>query len=261
MMSFDMQLKANKKLGQHFLHDKNILARIIEAADIHPHERVLEIGPGLAVLTKELLSAGAHVVAIEKDKRFIDILRELYIELIQGDALDFDWVSLLEEKDWKFVSNLPYAISSMALRLALYNRKPPTKLVVLLQKEVVDRALELIRPSKKPKGSLLALMVALASKEAHQVCRVPRGAFSPPPKVESAVLSITPLAPRQRLDRWGIDPEEVMKVAKRGFAHPRKLLASNLEIDPSLLGSIGVNPKARPENLSAEQWVQLAKLI
>ena len=263
---------ANKRLGQHFLIDQAALEAVVESASIKPGDRVLEVGPGLGVLTRELLDRGADVVAIEQDRRFVEYLRgKEGVRVIHGDAASVHWHELIGEGTWKFVSNLPYGITSLALRKALWAPKPPEVVSVLVQREVAERAVALT-PSSSPfargraKGSLLSLMVALASSSARIVRRVPPGAFYPPPKVESAVLQIVPMSWEERQKKWGIEPEKIMEVAKKGFAHPRKLLASNLKSAGMPEGghggpplrAIGVNEKARAEELSPDDWARLA---
>ncbi len=261
-------LRPNKNLGQHFLIDKNILGKIVDAADLHKNDLVMEVGPGLGVLTEALVERGASVKAIEKDRNFIEHLSAIKnVEVESGDAAKLDWSTLVKDESWKFVSNLPYAITSLALRKALYEvDQVPELVVVLIQREVAERIVPR-RSSNvaRPKMSLLSLMVALAAKEVAIVHRVPAGAFYPPPKVESAILRIVPMSHVARRTLWGIEPEEVMKTAKLGFAHPRKLLQRNLNIDNSrweqMVQEIGINGKARAEELSVEQWVSLSKIV
>ncbi|MEI7512740.1 MAG: 16S rRNA (adenine(1518)-N(6)/adenine(1519)-N(6))-dimethyltransferase RsmA [Candidatus Uhrbacteria bacterium] len=246
---------ANKRLGQHFLVDVHALASVVEAAEIQKGERVLEIGPGLGVLTSALIESGAEVTAVERDRRFGEFLQSKFpehFELIEGDASRLDWENQFKKKDWKLVSNLPYSISSLALRKALYAAHPPTSLVVLVQREVAERAI-----ARDQKHSLLSLMVAFSSHESGIVKRVPAGAFFPPPKVESAILRIYPMTQEERLAVWGRDPEQIMALAKRGFAHPRKLLASNLQIPRTTLVEAGIPEQARAEDLRPEDWARL----
>jgi len=244
---------ANKRLGQHFLIDAAALETIVEAASIKRGDRVLEVGPGLGVLTRALIEKGAEVSAIEQDRRFVEYLQPVSgLRVVHGDAATVHWHELVKGDAWKFVSNLPYSITSLALRKALWAPKPPEVVVVLIQREVAERAV-----AKDGKTSLLSLMVGLASASARIVRRVPPGAFYPPPKVESAILQVVPMPWAEREQRWGIDPEKIMHVAKKGFAHPRKLLSSNLEIAPTLLSEFGLNPKARAENLAPEDWAKL----
>ncbi|OGL74521.1 ribosomal RNA small subunit methyltransferase A [Candidatus Uhrbacteria bacterium RIFCSPHIGHO2_12_FULL_60_25] len=264
-------VRPNKRLGQHFLIDRAALQAIVEAADLKRGDVVLEVGPGLGVLTGALLDHGARVTAIEQDRTFVAYLEKIYPDLTvsHGDAATIHWHDIVGVKPWKFVSNLPYSITSLALRKALWAPRPADRVVVLVQREVAERAV-----ARSGKTSLLSLMVALASRSARIIRRVPAGAFYPPPKVESAVLEIVPMPWSDREKRWGIDPEKVMEVAKRGFAHPRKQLASNLasplhvlaqraapvqgkEAVVSVLVSLGLDPKTRAEDLSPDEWAKL----
>lgn len=260
---------ANKRLGQHFLVDPSALADIVEAAEIKKGDLVLEIGPGLGVLTDALLKAGAHVTAVERDRRFVEYLESRItnheLRIVSGDASKLDWENHFKKKDWKFVSNLPYSITSLALRKALYAKHPPSNLVVLVQREVAERAVARRKTQDaKLKHSLLSLMVAFASHEARIVKRVSQGSFFPPPKVESAILQITPMTQQERRAIWGRDPEEIMALAKRGFAHPRKLLTSNLGLKQdavTVMSKAEVALKARAEDLRPEDWQRLAEVL
>jgi 16S rRNA (adenine1518-N6/adenine1519-N6)-dimethyltransferase len=252
--------RPNKKLGQHFLIDSSVLTAAVHAAEIRKGDTVLEIGPGLGVLTTALLATGARVCAIEQDRSFIPYLHERFrnlpLTVTHGDASKISWADVVGEGSWKCVSNLPYAITSLAIRLALYAPHPAVRVVVLIQKEVAERCI-----ARDGKTSLLSLMVALACSSARIVRTVPAGAFYPPPKVTSALLDIQAMTLREREARWGMDPERIMAFARKGFAHPRKLLASNLKMDAQMLSNIGVNPKARAEDLSPEQWAELARTM
>ena len=253
---------ANKALGQHFLIDHAALEAIVGAADIHAGECVLEIGPGLGVLTRSLAQAGTDVVAIEQDRRFLDEI-SLIARVVHGNAVDLDWNDLLGSRPWKFVSNLPYSITSFALRKALWETRPPERVVVLIQREVAERCVE---TAERPKGktSLLSLMIALSCSSARIVRRVPPGAFFPPPKVDSAVLELVPRSVDERQELWGIDPQKIMHLAKQGFAHPRKQLASNLGGDATIktaLADITGFEKVRAEDLTPAQWAQLTRRI
>lgn len=272
----EMGSGANKRLGQHFLLDTRVLDKIIDAADIQPGETVLEIGPGLGVLTRRLIEAGARVIAIERDRRFVEYLNthvfdrsgtssfarggsgiELHedhssSEIVSGDAAELDWMALVEDKTWKFVANLPYSITSFALRQALYNTNPPAKIVVLIQKEVAERAI-----AKEQKQSMLSLMVALASSSAKIIAKAPPSSFYPPPKVDSVVLEIMPMSLDERMAKWGMNPEEVMKIVKQGFAHPRKKLSSNLGLTTERAMKLLPDTNTRAEDMTTEQWVTL----
>lgn len=264
--------RPEKALGQNFLIDVSVLVSVIEAASLTKEDTVLEIGPGLGVLTEDLLSSGASVYAIERDRKFIDYLVSRFgvkgqrFFLTQGDAVTLDWMRLLpEDMSWKLVSNLPYAISSYALRSALWAPRPASRVVVMLQREVAKRALALLSNKMEPsRASLLSLMVALSCSSGQIVRRVPASAFFPPPKVESAVLELIPMTHQERHERWRIDPEYIMQVAKQAFAHPRKQLFSSLdvreraeELSVRLVVPVGV----RPETLSADQWAELTRFL
>ncbi len=254
--------RPNKSLGQHFLIDPGALRAIVEAAAIHKGEMVLEVGPGLGVLTRALASVGAQVLAIEQDRRFLDEVAPV-ARVIHGNAVEQDWDALIGDVPWKFVSNLPYSITSFALRKALWETRPPERVVVLIQREVAERCIE---TAERPKGktSLLSLMIALACSSARIVKRVPPGAFFPPPKVDSSVLELIPRTQHDRQALWGIDPEAIMQFAKKGFAHPRKQLASNLGgeegVKLALLNITG-SERVRAEDLTPTQWAELAKQL
>lgn len=265
---------ANKALGQHFLIDPTALASIVSAANIHEGDQVLEIGPGLGVLTEALLRAGASVRAIEQDRRYIEYLQVRFrdygerFRVIHGDAARLSWSEVLDPRPWKLVSNLPYSITSLALRLSLWSPNVPERVVVLIQREVAERATSLannVMGHMKGKTSLLSLMIALTASETKIVKRVPAGAFFPPPKVESAVLALTPMSWPQREEYWNISVESVMELAKKGFAHPRKLVTSNLQLTALEQRQLEKNelllPGQRAEGLSPQKWVTLTKEI
>ncbi len=263
---------ANKRLGQHFLIDPKVLEVIVTSADIHLGDRVLEVGPGLGVLTRALLEKGAKVVAIEQDRRMVDYLQRSIPPLkirggaegggdrvVHGDAAVLDWHALLGEGAWKFVANLPYSITSLALCKALWAPHPPQVTVVLVQCEVAERVVSVADGSKHGKTSLPSLMIALACSSARIVRLVPPTAFFPPPKVDSAVLQLVPMTWAERREKWGIEPEKIMAVAKRGFTHPRKFLVSNLGVPETsmILHKLGLSEKVRAEDLSPVAWAQL----
>ncbi len=267
-----LSARPEKAFGQNFLIDQSILSAVVEAAELTPTDAVLEIGPGLGVLTEDLLATGAQVYAIERDRKFIDYLRSHFelqkqrFILTQGDAAELNWNELLpSDRPWKFVSNLPYAISSYALRMALWAPRPATRVVVMLQREVAERALALLHNNKGgARSSLLSLMVALRCESGSIVRRVAPGCFFPSPKVESAILLLIPFTPEKQRSRWGIEPERIMQLAKRGFAHPRKQLFSTLEIRDraeELAAAIQTTKEVRPEALSVDQWAALACLL
>lgn len=276
----EMGKRPNKRLGQNFLIDLSVVHVALEAGRVGKGDLVLEVGPGLGVLTEALLEAGADVLAIEKDRAFAERLTSLHPEsdshlrVIEGDASQLDWFDLrtyrptdLRTCTWKFIANVPYSITSLLLRKTLWNSNPPSIGIVLIQKEVAERCIGCFK--KDGDRSLLSLMIGLSCSSARIVRNVPARCFYPPPKVDSALLEFIPLSIAERKERWGIDPEQVMKVAKVAFAHPRKQMASNLaglqnrtkqDIE-AILESLHVNPKIRSEELSIQDWVNLTRAL
>ncbi|MEK6531973.1 MAG: 16S rRNA (adenine(1518)-N(6)/adenine(1519)-N(6))-dimethyltransferase RsmA [Deltaproteobacteria bacterium] len=274
MAVFDSALKfkrifPKKRLGQHFLVDKNILARIISTAQIGRGEHVLEIGPGGGNLTECLLNAGARVVAVEIDRGLCGHLRERFLgvenlEIIEGDALKMSFSGFAGDagSTMKVVSNLPYNISGPVIAKFLKERAAFSAMLLMLQKEVAERLVA--RPSTKEYGALTVLTRAYA--EVKREFDVPPGAFRPAPKVTSTVVSIRVLpAPAVNID----DEAFFWFVVKGAFSHRRKTIIN------SLAGSIGLSKpqiasalsdcaiaaQRRPETLALDEFGALAKAL
>jgi 16S rRNA (adenine1518-N6/adenine1519-N6)-dimethyltransferase len=258
-------LEPRRELGQHFLVDAGALARIVAAAELTPDDEVLEIGAGVGNLTHRLAGSAGRVVAVEIDRRFLPVLEaELAdypnVHLVVGDILALDPSDLMGEGPYKVVANLPYAITSAVLRHLLEARVPPQRMVVTVQREVAERIV-----ARGGRMSLLAVSVQFYGRP-QLLFRLPPGAFYPPPEVESAVV---------RIDRHLQPPVEVtdvgwfFQVVRAGFSQPRKQLsnslASGLGISPgeaaSALQEAGVDPCARAERLSLEDWARLARRL
>ena len=253
-----------KSLGQHFLSDPRILGRIADALDPHPEETVVEIGPGRGGLTELLRQRARRVVAIELDRALAAMLRERYagtnVEIVEADVLE----TRLHEVaggDFALVGNVPYYITTPILFHAL---EPPraSRLVFLVQREVADRMAA--APGSKEYGALSVNLQAVARVES--VFRVPAGAFQPPPKVESAVVRILPLA------KALIEPREErrFKAAVQGmFGMRRKqmrrvvrsMFALDAERADDLLARAMINPEARPETLAPADFARLLRLV
>lgn len=254
--------RAKKRFGQHFLTDTNILRRIVDAAELRPGETVIEVGPGRGALTAALAERGARVVAVEVDRDLIAGLRERFagraeITIVEGDILEVDVRTLIGTRAaYAVVANLPYNIAAAVIRRFLEAATPPRALVVMVQREVAD--VIVARPGEM---SLLSLAVQVYGR-ARIVMRVPPGAFSPPPKVESAVVRIDVEPVRHLRSR----PTDLFAVARAGFAQPRKQLrnslAAGLALAPEgaerLLRAADIDPARRPQTLSVGDWDRLA---
>ena len=243
-----------KSLGQHFLKSQKAIAQIVAAARLTPGESVCEIGPGEGILTRALLAAGARVIAIEKDHRLIAPLRETFkkeigegqLTLVAGDVLDLipgDYHS--EPTTYKVVANIPYYITGAILKQFLSAARQPERMVLLLQKEVAARVV-----ARDNKESVLSISVK-AYGTPSIAGAVPRGAFSPAPNVDSAILVIADIS-RARLTT--VDEKRFFALVRSGFAHKRKLVARNLALNEATLARCGIAPRARAEDLSVAEW-------
>ncbi len=267
-------MQTKKQFGQHWLRNEQVLDRIIQAAKIAPTDRILEIGPGTGVLTRRLIAAASAVVAVEIDRDLCALLVKKLgnvdnFLLLQDDFLSLDLASTLVDfpkfqQANKVVANIPYNITGPILEKLLGNiiqpaAQPFESIVLLVQKEVADRLYA--KPSTKAFGALSLRVQYLADCEL--ICPVPARDFSPPPKVDSAVVRLTP----RQLDLAPTQPKVFDNLVRLGFATRRKMLRNNLQsaIDredlTKLLIGFDVSSEVRAEDLSLEQWIQLANLV
>lgn len=246
----------NADLGQHFLEDEQVLQQILDAACVELTDTIVEIGPGVGVLTKGLLDKAAHVVAIELDKRLIPLLHvytELNpkLEVIQGNAL----YTPMPQEPYKIVANIPYHITSPLLHhVFLESAVQPTSLTLLIQREVAEKICD------TKKAGLLTILVHLFGTP-RIVTHVPPKAFLPPPKVDSSVLHIDCFT-QPVTDVATIDA--VFKLTKLAFTHKRKKLSNSIGKQPEgmeLLAKANISPDRRPEALLVEEWITLAKMF
>ncbi|MCX6716046.1 MAG: 16S rRNA (adenine(1518)-N(6)/adenine(1519)-N(6))-dimethyltransferase RsmA [Candidatus Taylorbacteria bacterium] len=261
-----MELHAKKSLGQHFLNSPLVLAKIIETADIKVGEKILEIGPGTGILTKALLNTDAVVISIEKDDRACELLQEKFMSNINAGTLALYHADILETDrktyglnngNYAVVANIPYYITGAILKSFLEIDPRPNRMVLLVQKEVAERIV-----ARDGKESLLSISVK-AFGSPKLVAKVPRGAFNPPPTVDSAILLIENISDR-RFTEKGLEIRRFFDILKASFAHKRKFAKRNLEtlLDPEHINKIwqklGLNDKVRPEDITVEQWVNMA---
>lgn len=269
------QLNPKRSLAQNFLTDQTHLAHIAAAAELVATDTVLEIGPGLGSLTQHLAAQAGRVVAVELDNRLIELLREQFanqphVQIIHGDILELDPGSLVQNvaeatlatlptsdsllpTSYKVVANLPYYITSAVLRHLLEAASKPTRIVVLVQKEVAERIC-----AQPGDLSLLAVSVQYYARPT-LVHRVPASAFYPPPKVDSAVLRLDVLPTPAVAD---IAPEAFFRIVRAGFSQKRKQLANTLSAGlhipkPALVATLeklGIDPKRRAETLTLAEW-------
>ncbi len=294
--------RAKKSYGQHFLADPRVVEKIVAAAADPPcpaapefpplrlrsgqalaggklrGERVLEIGPGTGVLTEALLAAGARVTAVEADADLVAGLRARFptasspfqgevkaglpaLDLVEDDILslrrrDPSLGGRLEEGNYKLVANIPYNITSNILEEFLAHRPRPSRLVLMVQKEVADRL------TAKPGGMGLLSVICQIYAGVCLVARVPRGAFRPVPKVDSAVVCLDMHATPEQA-------EPVIALAKAGFSFSRRQLHGNLARGgfgsaaavKAALASVGLRPDIRAESLSMDDWARLNEIL
>ena len=249
--------QARKRFGQNFLADAHYVERIVTAIDPRPGETIVEIGPGLAALTGQLIARAGHLTAIEIDRDLAARLRERYpppqLTLIEGDALAFDFSSL--GHDLRVVGNLPYNISSPLLfRLAGFAASL-RDLHVMLQREVVDRMTA--APGTPDYGRLTVMLRCRFAIE--RLFVVPPGAFRPAPRVDSAVARLVPLRDRApRIDDFAL----FSRIVAAAFSQRRKTLRNALSsvATAPLVEAAGIDPGARGETLAVEDFVRLANV-
>lgn len=268
-----------QRLGQHFLRSEKALAQIIEAADLDSTDTVLEIGPGKGVLTEALLARAARVIAVEKDPALVKMIKEKFDKEIQearfkiheGDIRDttiLESIFLkLASRHYKVVANIPYYITGELLRTFLSAEHQPERIVFLIQKEVAERIACLRRgrgrQARSKKESILSISVKIYGDPKY-IATVPKGAFSPAPEVDSAILLVERIS-RGKLKN--IDEGRFFELVRAGFASKRKFLARNLEkvaARTEIRGAFeqaGLDEKVRAEDVSLEQWLQLTQKL
>jgi len=250
-------LMAKKSFGQHFLLDLNITRKIARLAELGPADTVIEVGPGPGGLTRVLIETGAQVIAVEKDERFRPLLEELAsasdggLTLVFGDALAVDEAALAGGRA-HLVSNLPYNVGTALLIKWLTGPWTPASLTLMFQKEVADRIAA--PPGASAYGRLA--VIAQATCDARVVMDVPARAFTPPPKVDSAVVRLTPRADRPAPERL----DALQRVTAAAFGQRRKMLRASLKPlgGEALAAAAGLDPQARAETVDVAGFLRLA---
>jgi 16S rRNA (adenine1518-N6/adenine1519-N6)-dimethyltransferase len=265
----DLGLAPRKGLGQHYLTDPNILSAIVDAAELPSDAVVIEVGPGPGTLTAALAPVAGRLIAIELDDRLAPMLAQLYadwpqVHIVHGDALQLAPSEVLAQTGditpYFVLGNIPYYITSPLLRHFLEADPPPVRMVFTLQLEVARRIV-----ARPPQMSLLAVSVQAYARPTI-VRKLPPGAFTPPPKVHSAVLRLDvlpqPLVPLDQRDVF-------FRVVKAGFGQKRKTLrnslSAGLHLAPAIieeaLRTADLNPKQRAQELDIPQWLALTEVL
>ena len=287
-------IKAKKSLGQNFLKSKSAISAMVTAGEVGENDIVLEAGPGKGVLTEELLKKAGKVIAVEKDDALIEFLRDKFsseiasskLQLIHDDILNFNPTTFfsssssynlqpttynlpittynLQPTTYKLLANIPYYITGQFLRKFLSGENQPSKMVILLQKEVVKRIM-----ANDGKESILSISVKAYGKPKN-IGKVSKENFSPKPKVDSAILLIDNIS--RDFFKDADNEEKFFQILKAGFAHKRKFLTRNLEFLQSkdspwkekidkVFETCGIPPKARAEDVKMEQWKCLSSVL
>lgn len=254
-------MRADKRLGQHFLHDLEVLAQIADVADVGRSAGVLEIGPGEGALTGHLVLSDRPVVALDKDPRAVAAIEDRFgerVQVVHGDAVTADLTALLPPvgEDGRLpvvVGNLPYNVGTVIFRRILDLGTTISRAIVMLQREVARRVVA--SPGTKDYGVLTVATELYA--RAWAIRDVPPSAFTPPPKVHSTVLLVEPLtAPRLP----ELEARAVIRLATRLFQTRRKVLG-NAGLDPAHLEQAEIDPRQRPEQLDLETLIRLQRAI
>ncbi len=249
---------ANKRLGQHFLHDPAIIDRIVSAINPQPGDHIVEVGPGHGALTLPLAASGARLDLIELDRTLAQALSVhpdlAHVHVHRANALEVDYAEFAGDGPFRLVGNLPYNISSPLLFRFLEAAEHIRDMTLMLQREVVERMAAV--PGTRDYGRLTVMLAARCRVEKLFIVRP--GAFSPPPKVESAIVRVVPHAEPP------FDPGDWQRfetIVRAGFTARRKTLRNALRAlaDAEQIEAAGIDPRARPDTLSPDDYARLAR--
>ena len=253
-------LDARRSLGQNFVADPNTVRHIVRLAGVGAGDAVIEIGPGLGSLTLALAEVGASVTSLEKDRTLLPVLDEVLaandvgdVEVVEGDALEVDWVALLGSRRRTLVANLPYNVAVPVVLRVLAEAPMVERLVVMVQREVAERIVA------TPVGRVIGIPSIKVAwyGSARMLATVPPEVFVPRPRVQSAVIGIDRHAPPSDV----VGPAEVFPLVETAYRQRRKMLRSTIGalVDPSAFEAAGIRPTSRPEELAVEDWARLAE--
>ncbi|MGH2560742.1 MAG: 16S rRNA (adenine(1518)-N(6)/adenine(1519)-N(6))-dimethyltransferase RsmA [Thermomicrobiales bacterium] len=259
-----LRVRPNKGRGQNFLLERGVVSHIASVAGVDVDDVVVEVGPGLGILTEELLRRDCQVIAIELDAHLSGHLRETFghlraFELIEGDALRLDVADVMPgHRPYCVVANLPYSIAAAVIRHFMEQERPPTRMTVMVQQEVAARIV-----AAPPEMSILSVAAQFFAS-ARIAFSVPPSVFLPPPKVNSAVVVLDTL-PALRLPR--ADHAAFFRLVNAGFRHRRKQLANSVAFEiaqpkddvSAWLAKTGIDPMRRAQTLAVDEWVALSK--
>jgi 16S rRNA (adenine1518-N6/adenine1519-N6)-dimethyltransferase len=260
-------ISPQRAAGQHFLLDRSLVRDAVAAAAVGKRDTVLEVGPGLGILTEALVRAAARVTAVEVERHFAIFLKSKFraersFTLIRANLFDVDLAAYVQDRAYAVVSNLPYSITGLALRNFLTVPPRPDRMVLLLQREVAERV------SAKPGALSILGVLAQATADVRIVRTVPPEVFWPEPAVESALVKFE-LYPATLEERLGVPERLFFRVVRMGFAGRRKQIKNSLaaglaapagEIARALVES-GIPPTARPQEISVTAWAELVRII
>ncbi len=269
-------IPAKKSLGQNFLKSKVALSKMLEAGEVCDKDIILEVGPGKGILTERLLAKALKVIAVEKDYRLIELLKDIFSKQITEDKLILlskDVLDLIPEKfklfgnSYKIIANIPYYITGQFLRQFLETENQPERIVVMVQKEIAQRIIA-NNPNKvgEKKESLLSISVK-AFGTPKMIMKVDKENFSPAPKVDSAILLISNIS-KEFFFKNNITEKRFFEILHAGFAHKRKMLIGNLKTVTGpeenlveIFAGCNIPIKSRAEELSLEDWAKLGQKI
>lgn len=259
------RIRPTKSMGQNFLTETAVVEEIVEIAGVQPGDLVIEIGPGMGILTRQLLTVGAQVIGVELDRELAALLRADLagiesFRLVEQDARYLIPGDIVGDQVYQVVANLPYSVATVIMRNLMESDHPPVRMTVMVQKEVAERM-----TAQPGDMSLLGLATDLYS-DANIELVVPPGSFLPPPKVDSAVVR---LDTRESLRGTQKMRDRMFQIATLAFQRKRKTLSNGLanatgvpkaEMDQILEG-IGIDPMRRPQTLGVDEWLAIAEAV